>query len=211
MLTKCCLFPVGFSVHLFLVCFDSLVTICTKLELILKVCFDSTFTQGEFDHVARVIHHGGGWHESNWSDQAEFTDGEAMPAKQNSLEGQVKHWRCALHTAGWLAARPFGECMNLMQVGFKIIKCMIYWKKASSRTISSRTETRKFLQTRSTVVNSLHGPRYTCTAAWLLPNSQSVSSSHGSQKSMCLLFVVWDRCQRYNSIQILAYFYEYKI
>lgn len=130
MLTKCCLFPVGFSVHLFSVCSDSLVAICTKLELILKVCFDSTFTQGEFNHVARVIHHGGGWHESNWSDQAEFTDGEAMPAKQNSPEGQVKHWRCALHTAGWLAARPFGECMNLMQVGFKIIKCMIYWKKS---------------------------------------------------------------------------------
>lgn len=131
MITKCCLFPVGFSVHFFFwVCFDSLVTICTKLELILKVCFDSAFTRGEFNHVCASHSPRGGWHEPNRSDQAEFPDGEAMPAEQNSLEGPGQTLAVRLaHPADDWQLFLFWECMNLMQMGFKIIKCMIYWKK----------------------------------------------------------------------------------
>lgn len=109
------------------VCFDSLVTICTKLELILKVCFDSAFTRGEFNHVCASHSPRGGWHEPNRSDQAEFTDGEAMPAEQNSLEGPGQTLAVRLaHPADDWQLFLFWECMNLMQMGFKIIKCMIY-------------------------------------------------------------------------------------
>lgn len=91
-------------------CFDPVVTICTQSELISRGCFDLMFIQGEFRHVARVARHrAGGRHESSWCDRAEFTDGGATPAKQNSLRGRVNHWRCASYGADWSTARPLGE------------------------------------------------------------------------------------------------------
>lgn len=124
----------------------------------------------------------GGTNQTDLIKQNSRTTEQCQQSKTH-LEGQVKH------PAVWSAARPFGERVNSMRAGFKIIKCMIYWKKKHRRERSAHALKRGgFFKYGALLWTSLHGSRYTCTAAWLLPNSQSVSSSHGSQKSMSLLF-----------------------